>query len=238
MNKEDLLNINGGDNKKDFKKILIYGAVVFLIFVIGVIGFAIYKNTTSSKEESILPPQVKQEPLFKQLPIEKNKTVNTNVNQNENQKSNKNNNTNAGVTTPTSSKPAVKPEENIKEKILHNTQNNNTQNIIQKTEQPSQIKPVKIRFSKTKHQTAIKGNYYIQVAALLKYSRPNKKFLKLIKKYGYNYRFYTTYIKKDNQKIRVTKILIGPFNSRVMAEKNLLKVKKYITQNAFIFKVK
>jgi len=34
MANDDLLNIENGDNKKDIKKYLIYGAVGFLVFVL------------------------------------------------------------------------------------------------------------------------------------------------------------------------------------------------------------
>ena len=220
MNKDDLLNINP-NNKKDFKKILIYGAVVFLIFVIGVISYAIYKNMNPSKEESILPPQVKQEPLFKQVPIENNTTnsLQTNV-------------------KPVNVQP--KPaQENIKQQLLSSEENNNTnQNQTQKTVTKTPLAtPVKTVSKPKKEVKKNTKHYYIQVAALLKYKKPSNKFLKLIEKYGYKYRFYTTFIKKGNQKIRVRKILVGPFD-RKEAKKNLSKVKKYITQNAFIFKVK
>ena len=225
MNKEDLLNINGGNNKKDFKKVLIYGAVVFLIFVIGVIAFAIYKNMKqSSKEESILPPQVKQEPLFKQVPIEQKVSASPKTNQENNVSNNTSQNKNNA------------PQENIKQVLLNKQPTpKETPKKIQKPVEKIQPKNNTLKKQIVKH--SIKRIYYIQVAALLKYSKPNKAFLRLIEKYGYKYRFFSTYIKRDNKKIKVTKILIGPF-TKEEARKNLAKVKKYITQNAFIFKVK
>jgi len=225
MDKEDLLNINGGGNKKDFKKILIYGAAVFLLFVIGVIAFAIYKNMKqTNNNESILPPQVKQEPLFKQVPIQNVKNNQNNVNENN--------------TTKKASQNKVATN-NIKQALLKNS-NEKTTNVKTTKEIPiSKEKPVQNVKKQTKNKvTKTHINYYIQVAALLKYKKPNEKFLKLIKKYGYNYRFYTTYIKRGQEKIKVTKILVGPFSDRKEAEKNLQKVREYITQNAFIFKVR
>ena len=222
MNKEDLLNINGGNNKKDFKKILIYGAVVFLIFVIGVIAFAIYKNMKqSSKEESILPPQVKQEPLFKQVPIEQKVSTSPKITKQENNVSNK----------VAQNKKNNTPQENIKQVLLNKQSTpKETSKKIQKPVEKVQPKNNTIKKQITKRI------YYIQVAALLKYSKPNKAFLRLIEKYGYKYKIFSTYIKRGNKRIKVTKILIGPF-TKEEARKNLIKVKKYITQNAFIFKV-
>ena len=168
MNKEDLLNINGGNNKKDFKKVLIYGAVVFLIFVIGVIAFAIYKNMKqSSKEESILPPQVKQEPLFKQVPIEQKVSASPKTNQENNVSNNTSQNKNNA------------PQENIKQVLLNKQPTpKETPKKIQKPVEKVQPKNNTLKKQIVKH--SIKRIYYIQVAALLKYSKPNKAFLRLI----------------------------------------------------------
>ncbi len=230
--KEDLLNINGGNNKKDLKKILIYGAAIFLIFVIGVIGFAIYKNSKSNNQNSILPPQVKQEPLFKEVPIEQNVTQKTNINVKA--KANK-----------TEGNATENNTQNIKKNLLQNLQQSNTgkkQESVNKENKPKEISKNQVKNSVNntkKHTSFISGKkYYIQVAALLKFKKPNRKFLRLIEKYGYKYRFYQTYIKSNTKKIKVTKILIGPFKTKDEAVKNLKKVKKYIIQNAFIFKVK
>ncbi len=224
MNKEDLLNINPDNNKKDFKKILIYGVIVFLIFVIGVISFAIYKNMHPSKEESILPPQVKQEPLFKQLPIEKNSSANTNENVeiNTSEQTKKIENSNL---------------QNIKKELMNNSKNISNENSEKKNTKTNTIIKTTPKKPEIKKVQKTEKKYYIQVAALLKYKKPNKKFLKLIEKYGYKYRFYTIYINRGNQKIRVTKVLIGPF-SKKEAKENLSRVKKYITQNAYIFRIK
>ena len=224
MNKDDLLNINPDNNKKDLKKVLIYGVIVFLIFVIGVIAFAIYKNMHPSKEESILPPQVKQEPLFKQLPIEKNASV----------KTNENIEINKSEQTKTTENPNL---QNIKKELINNSKNSATANTEQTKPKTNVVVKTAPKKPEIKKVQKTEKKYYIQVAALLKYKKPNKKFLQLIEKYGYRYRFYTTYINRGNQKIRVTKVLIGPFDKKE-AKENLSKVKKYITQNAYIFKVK
>ena len=223
MNKEDLLNINP-NNKKDFKKILIYGVIVFLIFVIGVISFAIYKNMHPSKEESILPPQVKQEPVFKKLPIEKNSSENTNEN--------------VEINTSEQTKKVENSNlQNIKKELMNNSKNNSSENVEKIKPKTNLVVKTIPKKTEIKKVQKIEKKYYIQVAALLKYKKPNKKFLNLIEKYGYKYKFYTVYIHKGNKKIRVTKVLIGPF-SKKEAKENLAKVKKYITQNAYIFRIK
>ncbi len=219
-NKEDLLNLN--NNNKNPKKILIYIAIFFLIFVIGVIVYAVIQGNSTSKNqsESVIPPQVKEEPLFKQIPIEKENNTSSIKTETNNSQSITNKDVN--VTKINESKNIEK----VKQPIEIQTQN---------TKKISQLKPKKTKTHIVSKK--IESKYYIQVAALMKYTKPNKKFLELIKKYGYNYTFYTTVINRNGKKIVVHKILVGPFNSKKEAKKQLLRVKKYITQNAFIFKV-
>jgi len=232
MKNEDLLNISNNDNKKNLRKILVYVAIGFLIFVIAIIAVALYQNKSSKEENAILPPQVnisqQNQELFKQVPIE---TENDTTQNTKNKQINNLQNTNQVL------KQTIKQEP----KSQHVQQN-----VIQK--EPlvtNSIQKQKTSINKTKNtslqntkKNIHKPKYYIQVAALLKNSTPNKKFLQLISKYGYKYIFYTTYIKRENKKIRVTKILIGSFKNKKDALTNLSKIKKYITSNAFIFKVK
>jgi len=204
-NKEDILNLNNDNNNK-MKKPLIYGAIAFLVFIIGVLGYGILSN--SKKDENVvLPPQIKQtdnksdDAMFKEVPIQNDQQTND-----------------GGLAT----------------KLL-DEKPKPTQTVSTKKESPKiTVKPKK---SVTKTNPVGKKEYYIQVAALMKYKKPNKKFLELIKKEGYHYRFYSTYYIKNGKKIEVTKILIGPYDEQT-ARKLLPKVKENITQNAFIFKVK
>jgi len=213
MNKEDLLNLD--NTPKNSKKFLIYGAAAFLVFVIGVIVFALVGGNSNKKNTEIIPPQVKEEPMFKELPIEKETPKNI---------------------TPSENKNKVK-----KSKVENKEQKPKIE------EKPKEIKKVKKEAVKPVIKPTVKVNkklehkvskkYYIQVAAFLKYTHPNKKFLALLKKYGYHYIIYPVTITKNGKKIKINKLLIGPFN-KSEAKKELIKVKKYITQNAFIFKVK
>jgi DedD protein len=219
MEKDDLLNIK--DNKRSIKKPLIYGAIAFLVFIIGVIGYAIYANS-ANKENVVLPPQVneiskKESPDFKEVPIE----VNTDK---LNEKLNMQN---------------LIDEEDKEEK--KETKKEITPKSVKKTEKNELEQKSKISNVKSNKKKVVKKvvkKYYIQVAALTKYKRPNKKFLNLIKKEGFNYILYSTVIVKDNKKIPITKILIGPFENKKIAREKLKEVKEKITQNAFIFKVK
>jgi len=212
MDKDDVLNLEQ-NSKKNLKKPLIYGAIAFLVFIIGVIIFAIYSNTSKEDKNIVLPPEEKEEKVtnFKEIPI---KEENDNL--------------------------AIK-------KLLDNENKQKEQNLTQKEKMKKEKKIVK----KVEEKPVIKEkvsipkkdikkvakNYYIQVGALIKYQKPNKEFLNLIKKEGYNYKIYEVSIVKNGQKIKIRKILIGPFTQEE-ARKELIKIKRKISQNAFIYRIK
>jgi len=263
MKNDDLLNLKP---KKDLKKPLIYGAIAFLIFIIIVILVAIFQNSSSKSNNEIIPPETQKE-IKPESPFQPLNVIEEN-NSNESSKNtiNANNENNESITNnvTTSQNQNVKAENNSsKNMAIQNINEVKNQNIISEQTKPN-IKQVnnineqkniknnskKTNISKqnTKTQKNIhkhknnkkinKGNYYIQVAALLKNSKPNPKFLKIIKKAGFNYKFYHTIIIRNGNKIKVTKILVGPFRNRNEAKRALIKVKEKITQNAYIFKVK
>jgi len=225
QNRDDLLNLN--NNKKNFKKPLIYGAIAFLVFIIAILGFAIYNNSSSKQDNVVIPPQIKetkQESMFKEVPIEDNKQSLTEKLVKE-------------------EKPVEKPQKPVAE------EKSVPQNIKPQVEEKKEVKQVSVKPVQEKEKpqvqkevkpvqdTVKKGQYYIQVAALMKYKKPNKKFLKLIEKEGYKYRLYETSYVKNGKRIEVIKILIGPFDKNSV-RKELQNVKRKITQNAFVFKVK
>ena len=214
-NKDDLLNLN---NKKTVKKPLIYGAIAFLVFIIAILGFAIYNNTSSKQDNVVLPPQiqeVKQDTMFKEVPIEETNTTNDKINLADKLIKNENKNT--------------QTKEEVSEKI----EKEKVQTEVIKQEPKKEVKTVAQKNKKPLTTT----KYYVQVAALMKYKKPDQKFLNLIKKEGYNYKLYETYYVKNGKKIEIIKVLIGPFD-KTTVNKELKKIKNSITQNAFIYKVK
>jgi len=239
MKNEDLLNINP---KKDNKKPLIYAAIGFLIFIILVIAIAIFQNLSNSKNDEILPPAPKQETTqnteeFKPLPVEEatneNKlVVEENTTNEATQETQTKPKTEEKPITTTETKPEkteVKPE--VKEVA---TQKPKTTTKVAPKEVTITIPDVKPSTPKVSKN----GKYYIQVAALLRNAKPNKKFLALLDKYGYKYTTLTTYINKNGEKIKVTKLLVGPYATKTEAKKVLYKIKRDVTQNAFIYKAK
>ena len=238
METDDLFN---KESKQNLKKPVIYGAAAFLVFIIGVIGYAIYANSTN-KDNVVLPPQVNEKPVkseFKKIKVEDNLSA-------ENQKINKNEiliNTDEPVENENNQKLNTKKEVNLPvdvKTVKKAAEKEEQKEVVYKEQKAKQ--PLKVVKEKPKtvgkERAVIKGKYYIQVAALLKYKKPNKKFLALIKKEGFNYKVYNTFIVKNGHKIPITKILIGPFENRKIARKNLVFIKKRLTQNAFLFRMK
>ena len=220
---DDLLNLEQ-NNKKNLKKPLIYGAIAFLVFIIGVLIFAIYSNASSEDKNLVIPPEEKEESPanFKEIPIEENeKLVIKNLIESdkkdikENEKSKE--------------KKTIKKEQNLSQKEKIKT--------VEKAEKRLVVKEKEnVNISKTKN-TKVVRNYYIQVGALMKYKKPNKKFLELIKKEGYNYKLYEINYTKNGKKVEVIKILIGPF-TKEEAKEELIKIKRKISKNAFIYRLK
>ena len=242
--KEDLLNIGNGNNSNNMKKILIYVAIAFLIFVIGVIGFAIVQNNKSEKE-AIIPPesnQPKQENLFKQIPIEDDNQQNVNNQQNK-QSINEQQNEQQNEQTQNKQPQNIKQSKNKQPQNVASIQlQNEVDTTLNKTE-TTEVKKSKVKKEVVKKiaqpvKKVTKIKYYVQVAALLRYKKPSKRFLQLITKNGYKYKFFVTYTKIKNEKVRVTKVLVGPFRNEKAARAAMRKIKANITQNAFIFKVK
>ena len=209
---DDLLNLEQ-NSKKNLKKPLIYGAIAFLVFIIGVLIFAIYSNTSNEDKNVVLPPEEKEEKItnFKEIPIEENdKIVIKKLIENEN-------------------------KQNVKEKEITKKEQNPAQEIkqVKKIEK----KPVEKENVKSSKKEIIKKDCYIQVGALMKYKKPNEKFLELIKKEGYNYKLHEVTYVKNGKKVEVVKILVGPF-SKEEVRKELAKVKRKISENAFVYRIK
>jgi len=239
--KDDLLNLEQNKkSKKDLKKPLIYGAIAFLVFIIGVLVFAIYSNTSVNNDDKnvVIPPEEKEEKFvsFKEIPIEeelKNDSlmIKRLVDNENKQDVYKEKDTANDVAQNEEVKPITKVEE-IKQ----------IGNIAQKEE----IKPIKkieeepikqVEKQEVRTYKKVVKNYYVQVGALMKNTKPDESFLALIKEKGYNYKLHEVTSIKDGKKIEVVKILIGPF-SKDEVGKEFLEIKKKISQNAFIYRMK
>jgi len=224
--KDDLLNFS---EKKSIKKPLIYGIIAFLVFIIGVFGYAIYRNT--KQENVVIPPQIEQKQdssLFQDVPIETEDNTATDTDEKSITKK--------LIENDKAAEAKAKPQADTVKQQQKTSQSTN----VQKVQKPVEESPKPAAVTNKKQSKQISSgpkNYYVQVAALMTYAKPNQNFLNLIKKEGYSYRLYKTHYYKNGKKIEITKILIGPF-SKSEVRKELPKIKKRITQSAFVFKVK
>ena len=224
----DLLDLEQ-NRKKNLKKTLIYGAVAFLVFIIGVLIFAIYSNNLNEDKNVVLPPEEKEEKFtnFKEIPIEENDSL-------EIKELIDNEDKQEEIQEDVEEDKKLEENKEIEQKEIIK----NEDKLIQKNEINSVKKSEEIQTNTYKKETekTVK-NYYIQVGALMKYKRPNEEFLNLIKKEGYNYRLYETTYTKNGKEIKIIKILLGGPFSKEEVTKELIKVKRKISKNAFIYKI-
>jgi len=204
-------------------------------------------NSSNINDNSIRNNNSNQEVMSQQT--DKNDTENNVIEQNITTTSENNKSRNTTSVNNTVAKLDIGNEENnlsstskgIKKEVNLTQSNVVNKKTILKAESKAENKVKKVAKKVTKkkvrkHYHRIHG-YYVQVSAFIK-TKPTTKFLRLIRKYGYHYIFYRVKIKKDGKRIILTKVLIGPFRNKKEAERNLAKIKKYITPNAFIYRVR
>ncbi|MFA5501061.1 MAG: SPOR domain-containing protein [Sulfurovaceae bacterium] len=101
------------------------------------------------------------------------------------------------------------------------------------------IKPTKVENKSITETTKVKNNsitetkketFFIQVGSFS--SKPNETFLSVIKNSKYNYQVKTS----QQGQTTISKFLIGPFDTRAQAEKELKEIKNRINPSAFIIK--
>ncbi len=223
------------------KRVLIIVAVLILLFLIVLVGMKLINKEPAQnvqKRDLTLPPEPKNvvvkdkkdDELFKQVPIIEEKNGKDKENFEEMVKS-------------------LKEKEIKKEKIIDKDVKQEVKKEVEqevKKVVKKEVEPVvkesvrrvkkavtpKVKNSATTKSGAQKG-VYIQVGATSRLS-PDKKYLNKIKRAGYDYALLPIVV---NGK-KVTKILVGPFNSTKDAKNHISKVKKEINKDAFIYRVK
>ncbi len=223
---DELLNLDKKP-KTDLQKILLYGSAVFLVFIVGVIGFALFngKNSTQSEQSQIVPPK-NENTDFVPLKVEESpkkeevKKIEVPVEEKK-----------AEMKPDVEEKPKIEEEPIPSSKDMPPVQNFGNEKTV---EQKHIVKEKPVIHKKIAKSEV--GKYYIQVAALLRRS-PDKRFLKLIQKEGYNYRIIKTYRYQNGEKVLITKVLIGPYKTKKDAKNEILNIKEKITKTAFVYKV-
>lgn len=110
-----------------------------------------------------------------------------------------------------------------------------TEKTFLKSPAKTNIKPweaSKVKAQSAKNTNDKKGNFYVQVGS---YSgRPHASMLYKISAKGYHYKI----IQFPHEGKKISKLLIGPYNSHAETEKVLGRVKKQIQKSAFIAEIR
>jgi len=215
------------------KRVLIIISILIIVFLIVLLSMKLLNRSDNEKTPNlILPPEPttatknveESDELFKQVPIIKEDVAKKDdiddIVKNLKNKATKENK----VQTPKNKKKVVQvpKKEEVKTVVKPIVQQ-----VVKKTKQI--VKRTSIKHVGTK---ATKG-VYIQVGATSKLT-PSKKFLKKISGEKFSYKLLPINVKGK----KITKILVGPFKNRASAKQNLVKVKKSLNKNAFIYIMK
>jgi DedD protein len=216
--KNDLMG-NIANDGNNMKKYLIIAGLIFVIFVIGIVIAKFAFGTSKDNTQVILPPepttqtQKADTELFNSIPVEKADTSDNTQKVEKKVSQVKQENNVTEFKKPKLIEPVVEKAKAVEPKKIIKTV------------------PKSIKIKKNISKKIVK-NYYIQVAAVTR-GEPSKKFLKLIKQNGFNYKIVEVNVK--GKKIR--RVLVGPF-TRKEAKKEISTVKAKITSSAFIKKLK
>ncbi|BBG65399.1 membrane protein [Hydrogenimonas sp.] len=203
------------------KKILLAAAILLLVLILIILVTKSFVGSDNRASSSvILPPEPvakeaapPKEPLFEQVPIEEDKSGTGKIDQVIER---------AKQSASKESEPAVqKPEES---RTVQQEPKQPVESLVKAEPEPKPAPAPKT--AKTKAAT---GGYYIQVGAFFRYP-PDKKFLDSIRRENLNYIIVEG--KKSGKPYK--KVLVGPYQSRSAAKKDLERVKKRINQNAYI----
>ena len=218
--KQELNNIlldKSENNSGGSKKYLLIGAGLVLLFLIVLaIMKAINSDTTETQE--LLPPEpITMEPkednkLFEQVPIKSEES-----------------------TQDAKDKEFEKIVQDIREKTKIATQEEPQQvvDIPENTiiEEKQEVeKPVEKE--KPKQSVTEQKGYYIQVGAFYNL-KPDQTLLNHIKSKGFEYVVYKTQVNGKD----IVKVLIGPYETRNGAKKDLPKVREQVQKGAYLFKI-
>lgn len=215
------------------KRILIIISILIIIFLIVLLSMKLLNRSDDEKTPNlILPPEPtssvtkasKDEELFKQVPIIKEKVVKKeNIKNIVKKIKNKVEKEKKVQTTKSQKKVVAVPQQKEVKSVV--------KPIIKQAIKKSKP-PVKKTIKKVVSTKTTKG-VYIQVGATSKLI-PSKKFLKKISIEKFSYKLLPIKIRGK----KITKILVGPFKNRSDAKQNLVKVRKTLNKHAFIYMMK
>jgi len=221
--------LNQGGKNDNVKKFALLAAVLSVVFIIVIVVMNSMNSNTSNLPQAVLPPEPKpiqsaeKDPLFEPVPVIAQKDEPENK-----------------IETITKKLKEQSKEENlVKQKVtvdepvveVESEPEQIPEPTIAKAPKPKKLNPVKMPIKSVVLQKAGKGTY-IQVGSFTRLN-PNKELLKKIEDNGYSSYTHEVMIKGKS----VKKLLVGPYNSRKDALKDIEKVRRLIEKQAFILKV-
>jgi len=222
------------DNKSmKAKRILIIVALLIVLFLIVLVVMKVVNKPTEKNNHTklILPPnptekvieRKKEDDLFKQVPITEEQDKKESFEQMVKSLKAKEIQKSKEITSQEEVKQVVqikKPKEKIKV-------------IVTPKKTKTVTKPIESTKKITKNNRSATKGTYVQVGATSRLT-PDKKFLAKLSSKGYEYRLLLIDIKGT----KVTKILIGPYQTTAEAKSKLRDIKDSINKDAFIYRVK
>lgn len=222
MNETNELNdiiLNKGKTNNSNKKIMLAVATLGVILIIVIMLMnSLSSNGTDNLPQAVLPPepqaqvaQTDEEPLFEEVAVVEEKS---------------NSDANLDAIAQKLKKESFEEPEKVEVIVIPTPE---PQKIVKKKPVIKKKKahaPVK-KVATPKH-IAMSGLYYIQVGSFSKYE-PNKKFLRKIKKLGYNYKYHNVGI--------MNKVLVGPFKTQHDAKTARRELRSKVEPGAFLVKL-
>jgi len=213
--------LNQGGKNNNIKKFALLAAVLGVVFIIVIVVMNSMNSNTSNLPQAVLPPEPKsmqnidKDPLFEPVPV---------ITQTEEQ--------NDKIDTITKK---LKEQSIEDEKVTVDAPIVEAEIIPEPTITKAPT-PKKLTTSKAPSKNVVmnkaKSGTYIQVGSFTRLM-PNEELLQKIAKNGYSY--FTHEVQINGKKIK--KLLVGPYNDRKGALKDIENVRRLIEKQAFILKV-
>ena len=232
----DILIKNGEKGGNNLKNILLFAAVTLLVFFIGVLAFKmVSQDEAKERAQAVLPAgpdsavqqSFEKEPLSEGNANEAMKAYTAMLEEKRRQKE-----TEQAAEAVPEAPEAVAEDNAIDAKIPESTppapepEPEATKPEVKSEPKPSILDESKKPVAQPKPAKAGK-QYYIQMASLIK--EPNKPYLARITKNGFNYEIVKkpvdgSLVGKQQEKVIVHRIYIGPYKTKDEAKKALEKV--------------
>jgi len=213
--------LNQGGKNNNIKKFALLAAVLGVVFIIVIVVMNSMNSNTSNFPQAVLPPEPKpmqnidKDPLFEPVPVitqteEKNDKIDT-------------------ITKKLKEQSIEDEKVTVDAPIVE--AEITPEPTVAKAPKPKKLTPSKLPTKNSVMNKATSGTY-IQVGSFTRLM-PNEELLQKIVKNGYSY--FTHEVQINGKKIK--KLLVGPYNGRKGALKDIENVRRLIEKQAFILKV-